>query len=93
MLGIITSKGSEAYRVDIGSAHPASLPSLAFEGVTKKTKPNLNVGTLIYARVSLANKDMEPELECINPTSGKAEGYGELKGGFMFKCSLGMARR
>ncbi|KAJ1567836.1 exosome non-catalytic core subunit rrp40 [Nowakowskiella sp. JEL0078] len=36
---------------------------------------------------------MEPELDCINPASGKADGYGELKDGFMIKCSLGLCRR
>ncbi|KAK6100138.1 exosome non-catalytic core subunit rrp40 [Batrachochytrium dendrobatidis] len=82
----------ESYRVDIGGPHPAALPVLAFEGATKRNKPNLEVGALVYARVSLANKDMEPEIECINPSSGKADGFGELNDGFMIKCSLGMCR-
>lgn len=50
-------------------------------------------GTLVYARVTLANKDMEPELDCVNPTTGKADGFGELKDGFVIKSSLGLARR
>ena len=36
---------------------------------------------------------MEAELECMNPTTGKADGYGELKAGFVTKISLGLARR
>ena len=36
-------KVGEGFRVDIGSAHPASLDSLAFEGATKRNKPNLKV--------------------------------------------------
>ncbi len=51
------------------------------------------MGALVYARVSVANKDMEPELDCIHPSTGKSDGFGELKEGFMFKCSLGLARR
>jgi Exosome complex component RRP40, S1 domain len=47
---------------------------------------------LVYARVSLAHKDMEPELECFDAQSRKSEGFGELKGGFMATCSLGMCR-
>jgi exosome complex component RRP40 len=47
----------------------------------------------VYARVSLANKDMEPELDCVNPSTGKSDGYGELKEGFVIKSSLGLARR
>jgi len=36
---------------------------------------------------------MEPELECISATTGKANGFGELKDGFLIKCSLGLCRR
>ena len=36
---------------------------------------------------------MDPELECVNPSTGKADGLGELKGGMVFDISLGMARR
>lgn len=94
--------------MDIGSAHSASLDALAFEGATKRNKPTLKarsrysqgtlanvvpqVGSLVYARVSLANRDMEPEVECIDPTTHKADGFGELKSGFIVKCSLGFAR-
>ncbi|KAJ3328853.1 exosome non-catalytic core subunit rrp40 [Blyttiomyces sp. JEL0837] len=92
VLGVIISRHAENYRVDIAGAHVASLGAFAFEGATKKNKPNLEIGTIVYGRVSLANKDMEPEIECVNPSNGKADGFGEMKGGFMFKCSLGLAR-
>lgn len=36
---------------------------------------------------------MDPELECYDAESQKAEGFGELKGGMVFNVSLGMARR
>jgi exosome complex component RRP40 len=36
---------------------------------------------------------MDTELVCYNPSTGKAEGMGELKGGMVFDISLGMARR
>ena len=71
----------------------AQLPQLAFEGATKKTRPQLSAGSLVYARVSLANKHMDPELECMHPGTGKADGLGELKGGMVFDVSLGLARR
>lgn len=109
VIGIVIARSGESWRVDIGSAHPASLDSLAFEGANKRNKPNLKVrpvflppllppyisqvGTLLYARVSLAHKDMEPELECFDAQTRKAEGFGELKGGFLVKCSLQMSRR
>ncbi|CAG8618715.1 40039_t:CDS:2 [Gigaspora margarita] len=93
VVGRISGKGGEFYRVDIGSAHQAILPFLAFENATKKNRPNLNIGDLIYARVALANKDMDPELQCYNPTNNKAEGFGKLEGGMVLKCSLRYCQR
>ena len=71
----------------------ATLGHMAFEGVTRKTRPVLQSGDLVYARVSRAEKHIEPELECVRPTTGKADGLGELKGGTVFDVSLGFARR
>ncbi len=47
----------------------------------------------MYARVTLANKHMDPELECVSASTGKADGLGPLIGGMIFTISLGMARR
>ncbi|KAJ2910973.1 exosome non-catalytic core subunit rrp40 [Coemansia aciculifera] len=93
VVGVVVARHGEGYRVDIGSAHDALLPMLAFEGATKRNKPNLTVGTVVYGRVVVANSVMDPEIECYNSHTGKSEGYGELAEGFMFKCSLGLARR
>ncbi|KAF9533059.1 exosome complex exonuclease RRP40 [Crepidotus variabilis] len=92
VIGVVIQRQGEGFRVDIGGAHSAYLDALAFEGATKRNKPNLKVGSLVYARVSLAHKDMEPELECFDAQSRKAEGFGELKGGFVVRCSLKMCR-
>ncbi|KAI0688894.1 exosome complex exonuclease RRP40 [Earliella scabrosa] len=92
VVGVVIGRSGENWRVDIGSAHMASLDGLAFEGATKRNRPNLKVGSLLYARVSLAHKDMEPELECFDAQTRKAEGFGELKGGFLVQCSLKMCR-
>ena len=51
VIGVITQKIGEGYRVDIGSAHFASLDSLAFEGATKRNKPNLKVGFIFRHNV------------------------------------------
>ncbi|KZO96954.1 hypothetical protein CALVIDRAFT_536876 [Calocera viscosa TUFC12733] len=93
VIGVIAYRAADAYRVDIGSAHLATLDALSFEGATKRNRPNLKVGNLVYARVSLANRDMDPELECFDATTRKADGFGELKDGFMVECSLGTCRR
>ncbi|CAF9933278.1 exosome non-catalytic core subunit rrp40 [Imshaugia aleurites] len=71
----------------------AQLPHLAFEGATKKTRPQLNAGSLVYARVVSAAKHTDVEITCCNASTGKSEGMGELKGGMVFDVSLGMARR
>ncbi|KAK8204975.1 hypothetical protein IWZ01DRAFT_441224 [Phyllosticta capitalensis] len=71
----------------------ATLPHLAFENATKKTRPILTSGAIVYARVAAASKHMDPELECLSATTGKADGLGPLKGGMVFDVSAGMARR
>jgi len=63
---------------------------LRLKGPPKKNRPNLQIGSVVYCRVSLANKDMEPELQCTS-TRNKADGYGELQNGFLFKCSLSLS--
>ncbi|KAH8825232.1 hypothetical protein DL96DRAFT_172003, partial [Flagelloscypha sp. PMI_526] len=92
VVGVIALRAGEGYRVDIGGAHLATLDGLAFEGATKRNRPNLKIGSLVYARVSLAHKDMDPELECFDAQTRRAEGFGELKGGFLVSCSLKMCR-
>ncbi|KAJ4373862.1 exosome non-catalytic core subunit rrp40 [Neocucurbitaria cava] len=71
----------------------ATLPHLAFEGATKKTRPQLPPNSLVYCRITSAGRDLPPELTCVDPSTGKGEGLGLLKGGMLFNVSLGMARR
>ncbi|MCJ1287338.1 exosome non-catalytic core subunit rrp40 [Xylographa opegraphella] len=71
----------------------AQLSHLAFEGVSKKTRPQLASGSLVYAKITSASKHMDPEITCCNPSTGKSDGMGELKEGMVFDLSLGMARR
>ena len=71
----------------------ALLPHLAFEGATKKTRPQLPTGALVYARIIKADTHAETELACYNYSTGKSEGMGELKDGMLYDVSLGMARR
>jgi exosome complex component RRP40 len=92
VVGIIISKYAEFYRVDFGGPFFGRLDTCAFEGASRRNKPNLAVGTLVHGRVSQSNRDMEPEMECIG-ISGKKEGFGELKDGHLIVVSLQMARR
>nr|KMM64600.1 hypothetical protein CPAG_00952 [Coccidioides posadasii RMSCC 3488] len=73
------------------------LPQLAFEGATRKTRPQLKSGELVYARVLSVGlgPGAEIELTCVNPATGKAEpgGLGPLNGGMVFDVSVGLAGR
>ena len=43
VIGIVTSKAGDAFRVDIGTSEPASLSYLGFEGATKRNRPDVKV--------------------------------------------------
>lgn len=98
VIGVVTEKHAENYRIDFGGTQPGQLPATAFEGATRRNKPNINVGALVYCRVILCDKDMEPELTCTSVhfkkdwVTGESL-FGELKGGYLFDCSLGLARK
>ena len=80
------------YLVDIGSHEPATLSYLAFENASKKTRTEMKLGDLIYGQLLVANKDMEPELVCIDFYNQSA-GMGVLpEGGLVFTVSLNVAR-
>ena len=90
VIGVIVKTG-RVHRVDIGAHQLAALPELAFEGATKKNKPNLQVsmapggcvcstfppqiGDVVYCRMALAHRDAEPELTCVD-ASGRSKGMG-----------------
>lgn len=97
IVGVVIERHSEDYRLDINGTDTATLSATAFEGATKKNKPNLAIGALVYARVIRASKNMEAEVSCIQPGSSKSwvggeTLYGELKGGNMVQVSLGLTK-
>lgn len=71
MVGIIEERTADFYRVNIFSDSTALLNRLAFEGATKRNKPELKIGDTVYCRVALAHKDLETELTCISATGSK----------------------
>lgn len=77
VIGIVKSVHSDHYRVDIGYHQSAILDSLAFEGASKRNRPQLNIGSIVYARIVLANRDIEPEISC-TMESGKSGPFGQL---------------
>ncbi|NXX80049.1 EXOS3 protein, partial [Urocolius indicus] len=93
VIGIVTAKAGDVFKLDVGGSEQASLSYLAFEGATKRNRPNVQVGDLIYGQFLVANKDMEPEMVCID-SSGRSSGMGIIgQDGFMIKVSLGLIRK
>ncbi|KTW30368.1 hypothetical protein T552_00841 [Pneumocystis carinii B80] len=93
VIGQIMIRHGEGYKVDIGSIRQAKLGVLAFENATRKNRPNLQVGSLVYARVISVDNETEPEIECANISNEKSV-YGELKGGFLIhKLSFHLCRK
>ncbi|CAJ1059317.1 exosome complex component RRP40 [Xyrichtys novacula] len=93
VIGIVTVKSGDVFKVDFGGSEQASLSYLAFEGATKRNRPNVQVGDLVFAQFLVANKDMEPELVCVDSV-GRANGMGVFgSGGLLFTVSLGLVRR
>jgi len=99
VVGLIEERGGDYYRVNIFSGCLALLSRLGFEGATKRNKPELKVGDLIYCRVSLAHKDLDTELTCISNSTSKKDWssgetvFGQLTEGLLIRVSLGVARK
>jgi exosome complex RNA-binding protein Rrp4 len=64
VVAVIEEKNGEHYRVNMLSGCNAVLHQLAFEGATKRNKPDLSKGSVVYARVVASFKDVETELVC-----------------------------
>lgn len=98
IVGVIEERGGDFYRVNIFSGSSAILNKLSFEGATKRNKPELKKGDVIYARVTLAHKDLDTELSCMSSSGPKKEWssgetvYGELPEGLLVRISLGQSR-
>eukprot|EP01039_Chlorochromonas_danica_P005903 gene5904-6499_t len=99
VVGVIEEKGGEFYMVNIFSGTHTILNRLSFEGATKRNRPELKRGDVIYARVITAGKDCDTELSCIASSSGARKEwssgetvYGQLPQGLIVRLPLPMAR-
>ena len=94
VIATVTTSSIEHYTCTV-SPHgaPCLLPVLAFEGATRKTRPLLGANMLVYARITATHRDTPPELTCVDPATGKADGLGPLKGGMVYRVSLALTRR
>lgn len=93
VIGVVIGKAANGYKVMLQEGSPSVfLDAFAFENASKKNRPNLAPDTLVYARVSLADPEIEVNIECFDSASGKSAGFGELKGGYCITVGLGYAR-
>lgn len=93
VLGTVFSKAGDFFRVDIGATDLAMLNFTSFEGATKRNRPNIKVGDLIYGQVIMTSKNIEPEISCVD-SEARARGMGVITTpGLIFSVSLNYARR
>ncbi|EGW34713.1 exosome complex exonuclease RRP40 [Spathaspora passalidarum NRRL Y-27907] len=94
VIGVVTGVVGESYKVQLQDfSSPVLLGFMAFPNATKKNRPNLKIGSAVYARVLQDIPEIEAELECIDPTTGKEGGFGLLdESGYIFDVELNFAR-
>jgi exosome complex component RRP40 len=90
VLGIVVRRQLESLLVDIGYNELASLSLYDFEGSTKRTKPNVDRGDVIYGRLKI-DGECQPQITCVNE-DGKADGMGVLhENGYLFDIPIDFA--
>jgi len=57
VVGTVAERHADSYTVELGAPFPGTLPALGFEGATRRNRPTLAPGDLVYARVAAASRD------------------------------------
>lgn len=93
VVGVITGTAGEAYKVSLQDfSNTVLLSMMGFPNASKKNRPNLKIGQVVYARVSQDIPEIDVEIECIDPTTGKEGGFGLLdESGYVFLINLNFA--
>ena len=93
VIGRIIDRQGEHYRLDLGDRFDGLLQYYDFEGATKRNRPMLEPGDLIYARIQRTSMNTNAILTCKSNTnkktwsSGEAE-FGKLSEGYMFDLPI-----
>ncbi|KOG98938.1 exosome non-catalytic core subunit rrp40 [Saccharomyces pastorianus] len=94
VIGTITGTFSDSYKVLLQNfSSSVSLSYMAFPNASKKNRPTLQVGDLVYARVCTAEKELEAEIECVDSATGRDAGFGLLEDGMIIDVNLNFARQ
>uniref|UniRef100_A0A5S6QTL7 S1 motif domain-containing protein n=1 Tax=Trichuris muris TaxID=70415 RepID=A0A5S6QTL7_TRIMR len=85
VVGQVTHKIADGWRVEIGCAGLVNLPYMSFANATKRMRPNVRIGDLVYGKIV---QTYEVEMSCVG------RGYGVLpSGGNILRFPPGDARR
>ena len=76
VIGVIRIKTAQTFIVDIGAPIDGNLGALEFDGVTKRNKPNLKIGAIVFCRVVEYSKYTGGKLSCINKGYSKNNEMG-----------------
>lgn len=99
VVGLVEERGGDFYILNIFSGVNCILNRLSFEGATKRNRPELKKGDVVYARVMVANRDCDTEVTCISSSGVKKDWssgetiYGGLPEGLLIHVPQTMTRR
>ncbi|KAK5774259.1 exosome non-catalytic core subunit RRP40 PWA37_002972 [Arxiozyma heterogenica] len=94
VIGTIVSAFSDSYKVALSNfSQTVSLSYMSFPNATKKNRPTLKIGDLVYARVLTAAKELEAEIECMDSSTGQDSGFGLLEDGVCVDVPLSFCRK
>jgi hypothetical protein len=51
VIGTVVGKPGDIFSVDVGGSRPGTLPFLRFEGATRRNRPSIEIGDLVFCRV------------------------------------------
>jgi exosome complex RNA-binding protein Rrp4 len=92
VVAVIEDKLGDFYILNIFTGGTATMSRLAFDGATKRNKPELKRGDVVYARVVLVDRNCDVELSCLAPVGPKKDwSSGEAVRPFLIilsKCKL-----
>ena len=82
VLGVVTMKTAEYYKLDLGCPQPATLNTVeGFSGASRRNKTILHVGSLVFCRVIFSHRDIDPEVSCVEEGENQGLGLGYVKPG------------
>ncbi|CAD7973077.1 unnamed protein product [Amoebophrya sp. A25] len=76
LVGVVVHKRGEVLRVDVNAPALAELPETAFNGATRRNKPNIDIGDLLLCHVEAVLGVEAVRLSCVDDT-GKTWSSGE----------------